>query len=116
MSRRVSVLDATLRALGAGMGEWNEMDVALTLASDPRDEHAAIREAAGAPAPMSAPAAAPAPQPGRKPAAAIMSTSSRPSRLTRPGLSLPILTLPMLTLPMLIVPEPPLDSSPAGFG
>ena len=47
MSRRVSVLDATLRALGAGMGEWNEMDVALTLASDPRDEHAAIRETAG---------------------------------------------------------------------
>ncbi len=47
MSERASVLDATIRALGAGMGEWNEMDVALTLASDPRDEHAAIREAAG---------------------------------------------------------------------
>jgi aminomethyltransferase len=29
------------------MGEWNEMDVAFTLPSDPRDEHAAIREAAG---------------------------------------------------------------------
>jgi len=48
MSKRVSVLDATFRALGAGMGEWNEMDVAFTLASDPRDEHDAIREAAGA--------------------------------------------------------------------
>jgi aminomethyltransferase len=48
MSKRVSVLDATFRALGAGMGEWNGMDVALTLASNPRDEHAAIREAAGA--------------------------------------------------------------------
>jgi aminomethyltransferase len=30
------------------MGEWNGMDVAFTLASDPRDEHTAIREAAGA--------------------------------------------------------------------
>jgi aminomethyltransferase len=48
MSKRVSVLDATFRALGAGMGEWNGMDVAFTLASDPRDEHTAIREAAGA--------------------------------------------------------------------
>ena len=47
MSARVSVLDATMRALGAGMGEWNEMDVAFTLPSDPRDEHTAIREAAG---------------------------------------------------------------------
>jgi aminomethyltransferase len=47
MSRRVSALDATLRALGAGLGEWNEMDVAFTLPSDPRDEHTAIREAAG---------------------------------------------------------------------
>jgi len=47
MSKRVSVLDATFRALGAGMGEWNGMDVAFTLASDPRDEHTAIREAAG---------------------------------------------------------------------
>ena len=47
MSKRVSVLDARFRALGAGMGEWNQMDVAFTLASDPVDEHAAIREAAG---------------------------------------------------------------------
>jgi aminomethyltransferase len=47
MSKRVSVLDATFRALGAGMGEWNGMDVAFTLASDPRDEHTAIRETAG---------------------------------------------------------------------
>ena len=29
------------------MGNWNEMDVALTLPSDPREEHAAIRETAG---------------------------------------------------------------------
>jgi len=48
MTKRVSVLDASFRALGAGMGEWNGMDVAFTLASDPRDEHTAIREAAGA--------------------------------------------------------------------
>jgi aminomethyltransferase len=47
MSRRVSVLDATIRELGAGMGEWNEMDVAFTLPSKPKDEHTAIREAAG---------------------------------------------------------------------
>ena len=47
MTKRVSVLDASFRALGAGMGEWNGMDVAFRLPSDPRDEHAAIREAAG---------------------------------------------------------------------
>jgi aminomethyltransferase len=29
------------------MGEWNDMDVAFTLSSDPRKEHTAIREAAG---------------------------------------------------------------------
>jgi len=47
VGKRVSVLEDTLLALGAGMGEWNDMDVAFTLSSDPRDEHAAIREAAG---------------------------------------------------------------------
>lgn len=30
------------------MGQWNEMDIALTLPLDPRAEHAAIRETAGA--------------------------------------------------------------------
>ena len=47
MSNRTSVLEATLRALGAGMDAWNDMEVAVTLPSDPKDEHAAIREAAG---------------------------------------------------------------------
>ncbi|MCH7868614.1 MAG: aminomethyl transferase family protein [Myxococcales bacterium] len=47
MSKRISVLEDTMLALGAEMGEWNGMDVAFTLPSDPRDEHTAIREAAG---------------------------------------------------------------------
>lgn len=47
MGERHSVLNDTMLALGAGMGEWNGMDVVFTLPSDPRDEHAAIREAAG---------------------------------------------------------------------
>ena len=47
MSKRVSALDATLRALGAGMGEWNDMDVAFTYPTDPNDEHDAVRDAIG---------------------------------------------------------------------
>jgi aminomethyltransferase len=47
MSKRVSALDATLRALGAEMGEWNEMDVPFSYPTNPDDEHNAVREAAG---------------------------------------------------------------------
>ncbi len=47
MASRVSALDATIRALGAGMGEWNDMDVAFTYPSDPNAEHDAIRDAVG---------------------------------------------------------------------
>ena len=45
MPGRASALDATIRALGAGMGEWNDMDVAFTYPGDPNDEHDAIRDA-----------------------------------------------------------------------
>ncbi len=47
MTKRVSALDTTIRALGAGMGEWNNMAVAFTYPGDPHKEHDAIREAAG---------------------------------------------------------------------
>lgn len=47
MAKRISALDASLRALGAEMGEWNDMAVAFRFANDPHLEHDAIREAAG---------------------------------------------------------------------
>jgi aminomethyltransferase len=47
MTRRVSALADHHRALGAGLGDWNGMDVAWHYASDPNDEHDAVREAAG---------------------------------------------------------------------
>ncbi len=47
MAKRISALDATVRALGAEMGEWNDMAVAFRFANDPHLEHDAIREAAG---------------------------------------------------------------------
>ena len=47
MAKRISALDATVRALGAEMGEWNDMDVAFFFPNDPHLEHNAIREAAG---------------------------------------------------------------------
>ena len=47
MANRVSALDATMRSLGAEMGEWNNMPVAFRFPSDPHLEHDAIREAAG---------------------------------------------------------------------
>lgn len=47
MARRVSALDATMRALGAEMGEWNDMAVAFGFPNDPHLEHDAIRESAG---------------------------------------------------------------------
>ena len=47
MASRVSALDATVRALGAEMGEWNDMAVAFGFPNDPHLEHDAIREAVG---------------------------------------------------------------------
>ena len=47
MASRISALDATVRALGAEMGEWNDMAVAFSYPSDPHLEHDAIREAVG---------------------------------------------------------------------
>lgn len=47
MTKRISALDATIRALGATMGEWNNMPVAFSFPNDPHLEHDAIREAAG---------------------------------------------------------------------
>lgn len=47
MAKRISALDATLRALGAEMGEWNGMAVPFGFPGDPHLEHNAIREAAG---------------------------------------------------------------------
>jgi len=47
MAKRVSALDATIRALGAEMGPWNDMDVAMSLPGDMNAEHDAIREAVG---------------------------------------------------------------------
>ena len=46
-NNRVSALDATVRALGAEMGEWNNMAVAFSYPCDPHLEHDAIRAAAG---------------------------------------------------------------------
>ena len=43
MAGRVSVLDGTIRALGAGMGEWNDMDVAFTYPTAPSAESAGRR-------------------------------------------------------------------------
>jgi aminomethyltransferase len=47
MAKRVSVLAATLRALGAKMGEWNDMELPFAYLTDPDDEHDAIRDAIG---------------------------------------------------------------------
>lgn len=47
MARRVSALDQTIRALGAEMGEWNDMAVAFGFPNDPHLEHDAIRETVG---------------------------------------------------------------------
>lgn len=47
MAKRVSALDATLRSLGATMGEWNDMDVPFNYPTDPDDEHDAVRDAVG---------------------------------------------------------------------
>ena len=47
MATRISALDATVRALGAEMGEWNNMAVAFGFPNDPHLEHDAIRETVG---------------------------------------------------------------------
>jgi len=47
MARRISALDTSIRALGAEMGEWNDMAVAFAFPWDPHLEHDAIREAVG---------------------------------------------------------------------
>ena len=47
MTRRVSALEDQHRALGAGLDDWNGMDVAWSYASSPEDEHDAVRENAG---------------------------------------------------------------------
>ncbi|MCP4319493.1 MAG: aminomethyl transferase family protein [Hyphomicrobiales bacterium] len=47
MSRRVSALEAEHRALGAGLDDWNGMDVAWSYATSDEDEHDAVRDAAG---------------------------------------------------------------------
>ena len=47
MTRRVSALEAEHRALGAGLDDWNGMDVAWSYATSTEDEHDAVREAAG---------------------------------------------------------------------
>jgi aminomethyltransferase len=47
MTRRVSALEAEHRALGAGLDDWNGMDVAWSYATSDEDQHDAVREAAG---------------------------------------------------------------------
>jgi len=47
MATRISALDSSLRAMGAVMGEWNDMAVAFGFPWDPHLEHDAIRETAG---------------------------------------------------------------------
>jgi aminomethyltransferase len=47
MPKRVSALDATLRALGGEMGDWNGMELPYTYPSDPAQEMDALRDAIG---------------------------------------------------------------------
>lgn len=44
---RHSALESRHRALGSSLGEWNEMDVPWEYDQDVRDEHLAVRQAAG---------------------------------------------------------------------
>ena len=44
---RISALAARHRDLGSGLEDWNGMGTAWTYRSDPKDEHDAVREAAG---------------------------------------------------------------------
>jgi len=47
MNKRVSELENEHKKLGAGLGDWNEMDVAWSYATSAEKEHDAVREAAG---------------------------------------------------------------------
>ena len=47
MPSRISALDAQVQALGATMGEWNDIAVVFRYPSVPHLEHDAIREAVG---------------------------------------------------------------------
>lgn len=47
MTRRVSELENEHKKLGAGLGDWNDMDVAWSYATPAEKEHDAVREAAG---------------------------------------------------------------------
>jgi len=47
MANRISSLDNTMRALGAEMGEWNDMDLPFAYPTGPHPEHDAIRETIG---------------------------------------------------------------------
>lgn len=47
MTRRVSALEPQLKALGAGLDDWNGMDVAWSFTTNDEDEHDAVRENAG---------------------------------------------------------------------
>lgn len=47
MTNRHSELEEIHRELGAGLDDWNGMQVAWSYATDPCDEHDAVREAAG---------------------------------------------------------------------
>jgi aminomethyltransferase len=47
MAKRISALDATLRALGGEMGEWNGMNLPYAYPSGPHLEHNAVRDAVG---------------------------------------------------------------------
>ncbi|MBT3558608.1 MAG: aminomethyl transferase family protein [Rhodospirillales bacterium] len=47
MAKRVSALDATLRALGGEMGDWNGMELPYTYPTDRQTEMNAVREAIG---------------------------------------------------------------------
>ena len=47
MTRRASELEPQHRALGAGLDDWNGIDVAWSYATSDEDEHDAVREAAG---------------------------------------------------------------------
>jgi aminomethyltransferase len=47
MAKRISALDATLRALGGEMGDWNGMALPYSYPTDPHLEQDAVREAIG---------------------------------------------------------------------
>ena len=44
---RTSAFASRYTALGSGLGDWHRMGTAWTYATDPNDEHDAVRERAG---------------------------------------------------------------------